>query len=528
MKELSDCRILLVDDAKTNIDILVEALKGDYKLSVALSGEAALQVADRSPPDLILLDIVMPGLDGYEVCRRLRAQPSTHDLPIIFLSSLDDVKNKTAGFEAGGTDYVTKPFDILEVKARVRSLLKAKAYTDAVAEQRARELQIARDIQRGILPSDFKTLVGELPVDLAAELHPAREVGGDLYTVLRLPEDRLCVFIGDVSGKGIPAALFMAISSTLIRSTAKLPLTPIEILGRINNELAADNPSNMFVTLLCLLIDCKTGLMQIANGGHCFPVHIRRGTTPRFLDEGGGTLIGIMEDVPITPTELQLEPGDLIFTYTDGVNEAMNPARELFEYDRILQQLEGATERSAADSIQRMLTAVRAFANGAEQSDDIAMLAFRYQPAATASAVAEIELKSTPQEVMRGCESIRAHCEKHGVPEKAIHDLMLAFEETGSNVVNHACAGKSDDRFWLRIECRPEVVELMIRDRGPAFDPLAAPEVDLTGDPDERGIGGLGIHLVRNVTDALAYERIGDENRLTITRRLDRPEPPET
>ena len=132
MKTLSDCRVLLVDDAKANLDILVEGLKADHKLSVAMNGETALQVAARTPPDLVLLDIVMPGMDGYEVCRRLRQMPETADVPIMFLSSLEEVQNKTRGFEAGANDYLTKPFEMLEVKARVRSLLKAKAYSDAV------------------------------------------------------------------------------------------------------------------------------------------------------------------------------------------------------------------------------------------------------------------------------------------------------------------------------------------------------------------------------------------------------------
>ena len=140
MKDLSESRILIVDDAKTNIDILVEALRDEYKLSVALDGAAALRSVEKSAPDLVLLDIVMPGLDGYEVCRQLRAQESTRELPIMFLSSLEDVRDKTRGFEAGGNDYLTKPFEVLEVKARVRSLLKAKAYADAVREAMARDL----------------------------------------------------------------------------------------------------------------------------------------------------------------------------------------------------------------------------------------------------------------------------------------------------------------------------------------------------------------------------------------------------
>src|SRR5262245_39630657 len=173
MKSLSECRVLLVDDAKANLDILVEGLKSEHKLSLALNGEMALQAAKRSPPDLVLLDIMMPGLDGYEVCRRLRQMPETADVPIMFLSSLEDVQNKARGFEAGANDYLTKPFEMLEVKARVRSLLKAKAYNDAVKEQMASELRIARDIQMAMLPHDFSGLEKAYGVSFDAVLQPA-------------------------------------------------------------------------------------------------------------------------------------------------------------------------------------------------------------------------------------------------------------------------------------------------------------------------------------------------------------------
>src|SRR5688572_30401504 len=216
MKDLGESRVLIVDDSKSNVDILVEALRGEYKLGVALNGESALASIARNPPDLVLLDIVMPGIDGYEVCRRLRAAPETREIPIMFLSSLEDVDKKTLGFEVGANDYVTKPFELLEVKARVRSLLKAKAYSDAIKEKIASEMRIAREIQLGMLPSNLSASAAGTGVELEAFLEPALGVGGDLYEVLRTDDGRLVVVIGDVSGKGVPAALFMAMTVTLV------------------------------------------------------------------------------------------------------------------------------------------------------------------------------------------------------------------------------------------------------------------------------------------------------------------------
>src|SRR4029077_817723 len=159
---------------KTAYEILVEALRDEYKLSVALDGAAALRSVEKSAPDLVLLDIVMPGLDGYEVCRQLRAQESTRELPIMFLSSLEDVRDKTRGFEVGGNDYLTKPFEVLEVKARVRSLLKAKAYADAVRAAMARDLAIARKTKRATLPADLAAATKGTGLDVHAVIEPAR------------------------------------------------------------------------------------------------------------------------------------------------------------------------------------------------------------------------------------------------------------------------------------------------------------------------------------------------------------------
>jgi sigma-B regulation protein RsbU (phosphoserine phosphatase) len=383
MKNLSDCRVLLVDDAKTNLDILVEGLKTDHKLSLALNGETALQIAARTPPDLVLLDIVMPGMDGYEVCRRLRQMPETAEVPIMFLSSLEEVQNKTRGFEVGGNDYLTKPFEMLEVKARVRSLLKAKAYSDAVKEQMASELRIAREIQMGMLPHDFTGVEGAYGVELSAVLEPAREVGGDLYGVCAVGPERLVVFLGDVSGKGIPASMFMVRAISLAQLLAREIAEPERILARLNDELAAENPSGMFVTFLCTVFESATGRLALANGGHCRPVLLPAGEPPRWAVPNLGTALGFEPGCQFECTELTLRPGDALILYTDGVSEAFNPQEELYGTARLLADAGGLAGRSAQDMTTSLLGKVRGFVAGAPQSDDIAILTFKVQPKKT-------------------------------------------------------------------------------------------------------------------------------------------------
>ncbi|MGE3309332.1 MAG: PP2C family protein-serine/threonine phosphatase [Limisphaerales bacterium] len=377
MKQLSDCRVLLVDDAKANLDILVEGLKADHKLSLALNGEMALQVAARTPPDLVLLDIVMPGLDGYEVCRRLRQMPETAEVPIMFLSSLEEVQNKTRGFEVGANDYLTKPFEMLEVKARVRSLLKAKAYSDAVKEQIASELRVARDIQMGMLPHDFASLEAAYGVSFGAVLEPAREVGGDLYGVCAAGPDRLVVFLGDVSGKGIPASMFMVRAISLARLLARDIPEPERILARLNDELASDNPSGMFVTFLCAVLEPESGRLTLANAGHCRPVLLPNGAPPRWALKNLGTALGFEPGLEFERVELDLQEGDTVILYSDGVSEAFNGQEECYGNDRLLADAATFANQTAPAVTKGLLQAVRDFAAGAPQSDDIAILSLK-------------------------------------------------------------------------------------------------------------------------------------------------------
>jgi sigma-B regulation protein RsbU (phosphoserine phosphatase) len=374
MKKLSDYRVLLVDDAKANLDILVEGLKSDHKLSLALNGEMALQIAARTPPDLVLLDIVMPGLDGYEVCRRLRQMPETAEVPIMFLSSLEEVQNKTRGFEAGANDYLTKPFEMLEVKARVRSLLKAKAYSDAVKEQIASELRVAREIQMGMLPHEFAAVEQAYGVEFGAVLEPAREVGGDLYGVCAAGPERLVIFLGDVSGKGIPASMFMVRAISLARLLAREIAEPERILARLNDELAADNPSGMFVTFLCGVFEPGSGRLALANAGHCRPVWVPAGEAPRWAVKNLGTALGFEPGLEFERTDLALHERDALIFYTDGVSEAFNPQEECYGSERLLADAGAFAGQSAPAMTAGLLQKVRAFAGAAPQSDDIAIL----------------------------------------------------------------------------------------------------------------------------------------------------------
>jgi phosphoserine phosphatase RsbU/P len=293
----------------------------------------------------------------------------------MFLSSLEDVQDKAKGFELGANDYLTKPFEILEVKARVRSLLKAKAYADAIRAAQERDLAIAREIQMGILPSDLATPTKGLELDVHATIEPARHVGGDLFEVLRASEDRLVVAVGDVCGKGIPAALFMAVTVTLLRTLARQLDGPREILGHLNDELAAQNPRGMFVTMICL--DLRGARVTAANAGHDCALLVGPGGPPRPVFPSSGTVLGLFPGQDYPSATLELGTGESLVLFTDGVTEAADPASVLFGDDRLRACLAGGAGQTAAETVGRLLQSVRAFAGGAPQSDDITIVAVR-------------------------------------------------------------------------------------------------------------------------------------------------------
>ena len=525
MKNLADCRVLIVDDSRTNLDVLVEGLKSDHKLSLALDGAAALQLAARTPPDLVLLDIMMPGIDGYEVCRRLRQMPETAEVPIMFLSSLEDVQDKTRGFEAGANDYLTKPFEMLEVKARVRSLLKAKAYSDAVKEQMASELRVARDIQMGMLPHDLAVLERAYGVELSALLEPAREVGGDLYGACAAAPDRLVLFLGDVSGKGIPASMFMVRAVSLARLLAREVVEPERILARLNDELAVDNPSGMFVTFLCAVLEPDSGRLVIANAGHCRPMLLAEGAPPRWAVERLGTALGFEPGLAFERTELTLRPGDAVVFYTDGVSEAFNARDECYGNERLLADAGAFAGHPASDAIAGLHRKVLAFAGGAPQSDDLAILALRLggRPRNGAAPRVDLELRATPEEVMRGVEALQAFCVQQGIPEAAMYQLMLALEECGSNVVNHASRGDAGQAFHVSFWRAGGAIHLELRDSGPDFDPtLASPAEPGSGTRDDE-VGGWGLGLVHRAVDQMWHRREGSENVLRLVKQVAAP-----
>ena len=242
----------------------------------------------------------------------------------------------------------------------------------------ARDLRIAREIQMGILPADLAAATRGTGLEVHAVIEPAREVGGDLYEVLRVSDSRVVVALGDVSGKGIPAALFMAVVVTVLRTLARHIAEPDEILRRLNDELAEQNPRGMFVTLQCLVFDLAQRRVSCAGAGHHQLVVLSPGRPPRLACPSSGRPAGLMPLNPIERETIPFESGDTFVLFSDGVSEAMNTDDDFYGEERLLAALAAAPGATPAETVTRVLTDVRAFTAGAKQSDDITVLAARY------------------------------------------------------------------------------------------------------------------------------------------------------
>ena len=385
-------KILVVDDAKPNIKILADLLSDQAQVFFATNGQAALQKAAQEDLDLILLDVMMPGMDGYEVCRTLKNDPKTARIPVVFITGLSEEQDEEKGLKLGAIDYVTKPFSAAIVRARVQNLLKARQYEHdlelahaALRAAHEKEIGIARDIQMAMLPKGGSGEDRFSACEIAASLQPAWSVGGDLYNYFVSAADTLWFAVGDVSGKGVPAALFMVKTNTLLRSVAGTIGDPAQILAELNRELCRDNETCMFVTLLVGVVDCVTGELALASGGHNPPVLRTADGHATYLEFDGGPVLGFIEGPEFPIWRSRLAPGDTLLLYTDGVTEAFDAAEEMFSDERLLEVVEELPV-AASGLAAGVMRAVHDFASGCDQSDDITIVALRFDPAGAKAA----------------------------------------------------------------------------------------------------------------------------------------------
>ena len=383
-------KILIVDDEPYNVDYIEQELDGlDYETISAFNGQEALEKVQSETPDLVLLDIMMPIMDGFEVLTQLKANPSTRDIPVIVISASNSLQSVVRGIQLGAEDYLPKPFEPTLLHARISSSLVKKRLRDLqqlYLKSLEREFDIAHEIQMGFLPSRLPGVDGW---EIAAYFKAAREVAGDFYDAFLLPDGNLVFVVGDVCGKGVGAALFMTLFRSLIRATSTtdyfrnrgdaLALTPAErllhVIGFTNNYLAETHSSATFATIFIGLVDLQDSKLTYINCGNEPPILLGSGGTIIEL-QPTGPIVGMIPDANFTASEILMEKNELLVAFTDGITDAMNMQEEFFGRERLLKLLDGA-DTTPALLLKNIEEQLHQFIGKADQFDDITLLAVK-------------------------------------------------------------------------------------------------------------------------------------------------------
>ncbi len=413
-------------------------------------------------------------------------------------------------------DYVAIARDITERKQMEGELERAR-------QRMEEELNVGREIQMSMLPLIFPPYPRRREFEVFALLEPAREVGGDFYDFFLLDDDHFCMCVGDVSGKGVPAALFMAVTKTLIKSRASNDYSPASILTHVNNEISRRNDASMFVTIFLGILNLNSGELVYSNAGHN-PPYIRRAHGELIrLDHRHGPVIGAVEDMVYGQGEAILTGGDLFFAYTDGVTEAMNEEQRLYDERRLAELLSSCDSNDAEAVVRATLEGIRSFQGSAAQADDITILATTYygEPEGTEVSVLHLSLVNRLDEIDRVQESFNAFAEEHGVPTPIRRQINLVLDELLSNVISYAFEDDEEREIDVRIELSSRRLAVTIADDGIPFNPFSGAPPDTSLSLEERELGGLGIHVVRKVMDEVSYNRRTDRNVVILVKYLD-------
>ncbi len=382
-------KLLFVDD-EPDVESLMkmkfrrQIRDNQFDLVFARSGSEALTKIGENPDVcLVLSDINMPEMDGLTLLQRI-TELKNPLLKTVVVSAYGDMGNIRTAMNRGAFDFVTKPIDFTDLETTIKKTLDHIQETRKAIEEHdqlvsvRRDLNLATRIQQSIVPRTFPAFPHRKEFDVYAEMITAKEVGGDFYDFFLLDDQHLAIVVGDVSGKGVPAAIFMAMSRTLLRAVANQVRDPGQCLIRVNDLLIPENKAAMFVTLFYGVLDTSTGELVYSNGGHNPPCRVRPDGTTEFLPMIGGPFVGLLPDIVFESNRVQVNPGEVLFLYTDGVTEAHDREKNLFGDERMLEHLTKSSQDSLQNMVKSMLDGLDSFAQGAPQADDITMLALTF------------------------------------------------------------------------------------------------------------------------------------------------------
>ena len=366
--------ILVVDDSPVNLQVLVRTLDGTgYRILAATSGKSALDIVQRIRPDLILLDVMMPGMDGFEVCRAIKANDATRDIVIIFLSALGEVEDKVAGLQLGAVDYITKPIQAEEVLARISNHLTVQRLQRQLRQSRDeldQELASAAEMQRLLLP---QTLPQNEALSFAAYYGTSRHAGGDYYDIVRLPDDQYGVLIVDVSGHGAPSAIIMSMIRAVFHTFPGPAVNPPAVLQFINNHFRFLWGSSIMATALYAVVDLRNLRLSTSCSGHLPPLLLHGDSVSQL--ECDSTIPLLVTNVTTFPcVERSISPGDRVLFYTDGITEREDDSGNMYQVDRLMDTFHALRAASPQELIDALVADGARFAGGREPADDQTLL----------------------------------------------------------------------------------------------------------------------------------------------------------
>ena len=401
----------------------------------------------------------------------------------------------------------------------------AERLSGAIAEKEriGTELSLARKIQEDVLPGVFPAFPDRTEFDIYASMTPAKEVGGDFYDFFLIDNDHLGLVIADVSGKGVPAALFMMASKILIGTQAMSNKSPAEILETVNNMICVSNKEQMFVTVWIGILEISTGVLKAANAGHEYPVLQQEDGSYALYKDHHGFVIGGMEGMTYNEYEIRMKPYQRLFVYTDGLPEAQGPDSEMFRTDRIVEVLNQNQNADVKGTLRAMQKAVDAFTQGEPLFDDLTMLCLEYFGPEENRPILEKTMPAVSESIPEITEIIEGLMDEEGVGMREKMQIDVALDEVLSNIVRYAY-GPEGGNFTVQYAFNPDTrrVSITIIDEGSAFDPLEKEDPDITLNAEERPIGGLGIYLVRRVMDSVTYRRSSGRNILHMEKKIGR------
>ncbi|WP_407382482.1 SpoIIE family protein phosphatase [Ruminococcus sp.] len=385
----------------------------------------------------------------------------------------------------------------------------------AEKERIGAELSLAASIQAGSIPHVFPAFPDRSDFDIYASMTPAKEIGGDFYNFYMMDDDHLALTIADVSGKGIPAALFMMVTNILINDRAHFGGSPAEILTFVNHRILEYNPAEMFVTVWLGVIEMSTGRLIAANAGHEHPALKRADGKFELLKENHGLVLGALESARYRDVEIYLKPGDKLFIYTDGIPEATNGEKNMFGLENMLDALNQHKDESPQEIIEGVKERVNAFIGDEQPFDDLTALCFELKE----SGVRRLTVDASVDKLGEVMDFIEERLNECGFSPKDILKTTLSAEEIFVNIAHYAYSG-GEGTADVIFERRDGEIALTFQDRGTPFDPLKKPDPDISLDAEDRPIGGLGIFLCKKNMDSVTYAYRDGCNVLCMTKKM--------